>query len=68
MSELSKSWPIIGIAILMWVGVIVLRTPALGINAPRVISILVSSTAMLTLGIYIERIRRELEQRKKDNK
>lgn len=57
MKELSRSWPIIGISIVMWLTVVILRTPALGFDAPRVISILITSIAMMTLGVYIERIR-----------
>ena len=59
MNEFKRSWPIIGIAVVMWLAVVILRTPALGLNAARIVSILVSSTAMLTLGVYIERCRHQ---------
>ncbi|ACH62125.1 hypothetical protein MYRNA_124 [Mycobacterium phage Myrna] len=65
MKEFARSWPIIGISLVMWLAVVILRTPALGIDAPRVVSILVSSTAMLTLGVYVERIRRARDEEKK---
>lgn len=64
MKELRRSWPIIGISLVMWFAVIILRTPALGIDAPRIISIAVSATAMLTLGVYVERIRRARDEEK----
>lgn len=60
--ELSRNWPIIGIAVVMWLAVVILRTPALGVDAVRVASILVSSTAMLVLGVMIERIRHYNEE------
>lgn len=58
MRELGRSWPIIGIAAVMWLAVVILRTPALGVDMVRIVSILVSSASMLTLGVYAERIRR----------
>ncbi|ASZ74698.1 hypothetical protein KHO57_gp206 [Mycobacterium phage Phabba] len=64
MNELRRSWPVIGISAVMWLAVVILRTPALGIDAPRIISIVVSATAMFTLGVYIERIRRSRDQEK----
>ena len=63
--ELSRNWPVIGIAVVMWLAVVILRTPALGLDVVRAVSILVSSTAMLVLGVMVERIR-NLNEDKED--
>lgn len=68
MSELKRSWPIIGIAFVMWLAVVVLRTPALGLDVTRVLSIIVSSTALITLGVYLERVRYSREREEEEGR
>lgn len=69
MRELSKSWPILGMAIVVFLSVVIFRTPELGFNAQRVGSILLSAISLITVGVYIERIRcaREIERREKED-
>lgn len=70
MTVLSKNWPVIGIAVVMWLAVVILRTPAVGFDWQRVVAILISTTALITLGVYVERIRseREREKEKRDKR
>lgn len=56
--ELIRNWPFIGIAVVLWVGVVVLRTPELGINPTRVFAIILTSGAMFVIGMMFERIRK----------
>lgn len=56
--EIAKNWPIMGIAVVLWVAVVILRTPTLGIDPSRIFAIIISSVAMVVVGIQIERIRR----------
>lgn len=55
--EIAKNWPILGIALVLWVAVVVLRTPTIGIDLSRVAAIIISSGSMIIVGIQIERIR-----------
>ena len=64
--ELSRNWPIIGIAIVMWLAVVVLRTPALGIDITRVASIIITAGSMFTLGLMWERTRAANEKNEED--
>jgi multidrug transporter EmrE-like cation transporter len=56
--EIARNWPIMGIAVVLWLAVVILRTPTIGIDLSRAFAIVISSGAMIIVGIQIERIRR----------
>ncbi|QZE10466.1 membrane protein [Mycobacterium phage ScoobyDoobyDoo] len=66
MKELRRSWPIIGISLVLWVGVVLFRTATGGLDVPRFVTILVSTGAMFTLGYYAARIRCAWDEEKKN--
>lgn len=68
MSELSKSWPIIGMAFVMWLATVILRTQRLGFDLERGVAIAVTTVSLLTIGVYIERIRCVREKEKDEEK
>ena len=64
MSELSKSWPVIGMAVVMWLATVILRTQRLGFDLERGVAIAITTISLITIGVYIERIRCAREKEK----
>lgn len=66
--ELSRSWPVVGIAVVLWIATVVLRTPAAGLSPQRFLAIAITSGSMFALGLMYERLRKINEEDKEAGK